>query len=67
MFFGSLLSGVAVDFFTTGSGDRLLRNWTGFWMSSSTGALALFLVFAIFFRTRRMIGKKESSELVEVG
>jgi hypothetical protein len=36
-------------------------------MSSSIGALALFLVFAVFFRTRRMIGKKESPALVEVG
>jgi len=67
MFFGSLLSGGAVDFFTASVGDRLVRNWTGFWMSSSMGALAIFLVVALFFRTRSMIGKKESPALVEVG
>lgn len=67
MFFGSLLSGIAVDFFTASTGGRLVRNWNGFWLSSSLGALTLFLVFAIFFRTRRMIGKKESHALVEVG
>jgi MFS family permease len=67
MFVGSLLSGSAVDFFTSSTGPGLVRNWTGFWMSSSTGALALFLVFAVFFRTRRTIGKKESPALVEVG
>ncbi len=68
MFFGSLLSGIAVDVFTTtGADGRLVRNWNGFWMSSSIGALVLFVVFAVFFRTGRMIGKKESPALVEVG
>jgi nucleoside transporter len=67
MFVGSLLSGVGVDFFTTGAGSGVVRNWTGFWMTSSLGALALFLVFAIFFRSRRTVGNKESPALVEVG
>ena len=67
MFFGSLLSLIAVDFFTTNAEGGLVRNWTGFWMSSSIGALAPFFVFAVFFGTRRMIGKKESPALVEVG
>ena len=64
---GSLISGIAVDFFTTSDGSRIVRNWTGFWMRSSLGALALFLVFAIFFRTRRRSESKESPALVEVG
>src|SRR3954452_8366978 len=67
IFVGSLLSGGAVDFFTTTVGSQPVRHWTGFWMSSSLGALALLLVFAIFFRTRRMVGKRESPALVEVG
>jgi MFS family permease len=67
MFVGSLLSGVGVDFFTTGAGSGVVRNWTGFWMTSGLGALALFLVFAIFFRSRRTVGNKESPALVEVG
>ena len=35
MFLGSLLSGIAVDFFTTGAAPHLVRHWTGFWLSSS--------------------------------
>lgn len=68
MFVGSLLSGGAVDFFTisNGVGQKAVRNWTGFWLSSSIAALVLFLVFAIFFRTRTMIRSKESEALLEV-
>jgi nucleoside transporter len=60
MFLGSMLSGAAVDFFTTHTGGVVARNWTGFWMISSVGALALFLVFALFFRSRRFIQSKET-------
>ena len=34
MFAGSLLSGVAVDFFSTTHGATVTRNWSGFWLSS---------------------------------
>jgi nucleoside transporter len=54
MLAGSLLSGGALDYFTNGT-----RNWIGFWMSSSMGAFALFLVFALFFRGGRMIRSRE--------
>ncbi len=67
MFFGSLLSGGALDFVTTTHGSSVTRNWTRFWMSSSIAALALFLIFGVFFRSRRMIEKKESAALEEVG
>ena len=66
MFLGSLLSGAAVDFFTTGSGGKLVRNWTGFWLSSSIASLVLFLVFAALFRSRQMVGVQQSPELAEV-
>lgn len=66
MFVGSLLSGGAVDFFTTYHGSTPVRNWTGFWTSSSLAALVLFLVFAVFFRSQRMIQSKETEALVEV-
>jgi nucleoside transporter len=66
MLMGSLLSGVAVDFFTSRAGPSVVRNWTGFWTSSSIAALILFLVFAAFFRSPRMIEGKESEALVEV-
>jgi nucleoside transporter len=65
MFVGSLLSGIAVDFFTVTTGQTIVRNWTGFWMSSSIAALILFLVFSKFFRSRTMIHKTESHPLVE--
>jgi nucleoside transporter len=56
MFIGSLLSGGAVDFFTTQSG----RNWTGFWLSSAAGAFAILLLVAIFFRTSAKIQTKDA-------
>lgn len=59
MFVGSMLSGGAVDYFTTSTQPVLVRNWTGFWMSSSVAAFALFLVFALFFRGGGMIRNRE--------
>ena len=38
MFIGSLLSGVALDFFTTTSGGAVTHNWTAFWLGCSGGA-----------------------------
>jgi len=55
MFLGSLLSGVAVDAFTTGSGTTLTRDWRAFWLTSAAGALAIFLLVAFVFRTRKGI------------
>jgi nucleoside transporter len=59
MLIGSLLSGAAVDFFTTGVEPHVVRNWTGFWLSSSAGALVLFLAIAAFFRGGTMIQSKQ--------
>jgi MFS family permease len=66
MFVGSLLSGGAVDFFTRGTAQNPIRNWTGFWTSSSIAALVLFIVFAVLFRSKQMIEKKQSEALLEV-
>jgi hypothetical protein len=54
MFIGSLLSGGAVDFFTTPAG----RNWSGFWLSSAAGAFVILLLVATFFRTPAKIQSK---------
>ena len=59
MFIGSMLSGIAVDFFTTSTAPTLVRNWTGFWTSSSVAAGTLFLVFALFFHGGGMIRNRE--------
>jgi nucleoside transporter len=51
MFIGSLLSGVTVDLFTTGTGDGAVRNWQGFWLTSAAGAFVIFLLVAAIFRS----------------
>jgi nucleoside transporter len=55
MFVGSLLSGVAVDYFTTSDGTTVIRNWHGFWLSSSAGAFLILLLVAAFFRSKNRI------------
>jgi hypothetical protein len=64
MFIGSLLSGVAVDFFTTTIGGTVTRNWTGFWLSSASFAFVTLLLITAFFRSRAKI---QTSEAVAVG
>ncbi len=67
MFLGSVLSGQALDFFSSKTAQgSVVHNWNGFWTSSSLGALALFLVFALLFKSRRMIHKDEAVALAEV-
>jgi nucleoside transporter len=56
MFAGSLLSGIAVDFFTNGT----TRNWTGFWLTSSIGSFAIFLLIALLFRSEATVRTKVS-------
>jgi nucleoside transporter len=58
-FIGSLLSGSALDYFTTVSGGVTTRNWSAFWMSCSAGAFVILLMVAIFFQTRAKIQTKK--------
>ena len=60
MLAGSLLSGSAVDFFTSAGPAGPVRNWTGFWMSSSAMAAVIFLMVVLFFNSRAKIQAKES-------
>jgi nucleoside transporter len=55
MFLGSLLSGVTVDAFSTGSGESLTRNWQGFWITSAVGAFLIFMLVALVFRSQGRI------------
>jgi nucleoside transporter len=55
MFIGSLLSGGALDFFTTGG----KHNWSTFWLSSAAGSFAILLVVAAFFRTNARVETKK--------
>jgi nucleoside transporter len=59
MYIGSRLSGVAVDYFTTGSGSNVHRDWSAFWLSSAAGAFVIFLLVAAFFHSEGKIRSKE--------
>jgi nucleoside transporter len=61
MFIGSLLSGGALDYFTTTSGATVTRNWRGFWLSSALGAGVIMLLVAIFFRSHNKIQNKATA------
>jgi len=61
MFIGSELSGVALDFFTTGTAAHPVHHWMSFWMSSSIGALVLFVAIGLFFSDRTLIRSKEGT------
>ena len=55
MYAGSLISGNALDFFTTGSGADAVRNWKTFWLTSAAGAFAILLIVGVMFRSRAKI------------
>ena len=60
MFIGSLLSGVAVDYFTTTVGGVVTHDWTGFWLSSAAGAFVILLLVAVFFRSEGKVHGKQA-------
>jgi nucleoside transporter len=60
MFVGSILSGGAVDLFTTRVGSVVTRNWSGFWLSSAAGALVISLFVALFFRGQGKVQNRET-------
>jgi MFS family permease len=59
MFIGSLLSGVALDFFSSTVDGKLVHNWTSFWLGSAGGAFLILLLVAVFFQTRAKIETKK--------
>ena len=58
MFIGSLLSGGALDFFSTRTATGLTHNWNAFWLGSGAGAFVILALVAIFFQTRAKIETK---------
>jgi hypothetical protein len=58
MFAGSLLSGVALDVFTEMRNGVPIHNWTAFWLTCGTGAFAILLLVAVFFRSDAKIRSK---------
>jgi nucleoside transporter len=61
MFLGSMLSGWAVDFFTTNTGTTVVRNWTSFWLSSAASAFLILLLIAVKFQSRGRIEAREAA------
>ena len=55
MLAGSLLSGGALDYFSTRSGAVVVRNWQSFWLSSAAMSFAIMLLVFFFFRTSARI------------
>ncbi len=55
MFIGSLSSGVAIDYFTHGTGAAVTRNWQSFWLTSASLSFVVLLLIALFFRSRSRI------------
>jgi len=52
MLIGSLLSGVALDYFSTAGPDGVLvRNWQAFWLSSAAMSFGITLLVLFFFRS----------------
>ena len=61
MFTGSVLSGGALDFFTSSSGGVSKTNWPSFWTSCGAGAFVILLVVAVFFRSHAKIQPKQAA------
>jgi hypothetical protein len=51
MLIGSLLSGSALDYFTTSADGAVVRNWSAFWISSAVMSAAIGLFVLVWFRT----------------
>ena len=56
MFIGSVLSGGALDFFSSGG----KHNWNAFWLSSSAGSFVILLLVALFFRTNAKVETRKA-------
>ena len=63
MLIGSLLSGTALDYFTTTTGGAVVRNWTGFWLSSAAMSFGIMLLVFLFFRSSARIQAEPAAAL----
>jgi nucleoside transporter len=62
MLIGSLLSGVALDYFTTAGPDgALVKNWPSFWLSSAAMSFVIMLLIILFFKSTKKIQKADSA------
>jgi nucleoside transporter len=61
MLIGSLLSGGALDYFTTTAADgTITHDWMSFWLSSAAGSGAILVLVLLFFRSSKMIQARQT-------
>ena len=56
MLVGSLLSGGALDYFSTASAAGVVRNWMSFWLSAAAMSFAITVLVLLFFRSKARVG-----------
>ena len=61
-FVGGFVSGQIGDWFTSGTGDTLVRDWTSIWLSCAALCAACVVVFAAFFPKAMPEGEVGSGE-----
>ena len=59
MFIGSMLSGVAKDYFTKTVNGVTTPDWQSFWLSSSAGAFVILLMIGLFFKSNAKVQTAE--------
>jgi nucleoside transporter len=52
MLVGSLLSGIALDYFSHTDGAAVVRDWKAFWLSSAAMSFVITLIVMFFFNSR---------------
>jgi nucleoside transporter len=52
MWLGSVVCGILVDQYTTGTGDSKVTDWANFWLVPAVGVLGCLVVFVLFFRMK---------------
>jgi nucleoside transporter len=55
MFIGSMLSGVAGDYYSRRVDGVVTHDWQSFWLSSSIGAFVILLAMALLFRSNAKV------------
>jgi nucleoside transporter len=58
MLAGSLLSGYALDYFSSGAAAAIVRDWKAFWLSSAAMSAAIGVLVMLFFQSRARIRAK---------
>jgi nucleoside transporter len=64
LFVGGFVSGWIGSFFSTGSGDDLVRDWTGIWLSCAAFSAVCVVAFALFFPAQPPADKSLESETI---